>query len=157
MTATATSRDVDAALRSLELICGGDVGPAVDDVIHPDFVNHGPGPGRGGPEGFRDVVRWLAAAFAEIAITPEEVIACGDKVVARTRFRALHVGPFKGIPPTNRAIALDQIHIWRIEDSLIAEQWACIDEVSGLRQMGVWLLDPRVHTPGTKPQPRREP
>jgi predicted ester cyclase len=136
---TTQSTNVDAALRSLELICSGDAGPAVDDVIHPDFVNHRPGAPRGGPDGFRDVVRWLAAAFAEISITPEDVIACDDKVVARTRFKALHVGPFKGIPPTNRTIEFDQIHIWRMQDGLVAENWACADEVSGLRQMGVAL------------------
>jgi predicted ester cyclase len=136
---TTTNTNVDAALRSLELICSRDAGPAVDDVIHPDFVNHRPGAARGGPDGFRDVVRWLGAAFAEISIAPEDVIACGDRVVARARFKALHVGPFKGIPPTNRTIEFDQIHIWRMQNGLVAESWACMDEVSGLRQMGVAL------------------
>jgi predicted ester cyclase len=136
---TTTNTNVDAALRSLELIGNREAGAAVDDVIHPDFVNHTGRDPRGGPEGFRDVVRWLGAAFAEISITPEEVIVCGDRVVARTRFKALHVGPFKGIPPTNRTIEFDQIHIWRMENGLVAESWACMDEVSGLRQMGVAL------------------
>jgi predicted ester cyclase len=144
---TTQSTNADAALRSLELICNGDTGPAVDDVIHPDFINHRPGPPRGGPDGFRDVVRWLGAAFAEISITPEDVIACHDKVVARTRFKALHVAPFQGIPPTNRTIEFDQIHIWRMQDGLVAENWACADEVSGLRQMGV-ALPPSAGTQG---------
>ncbi len=138
MTSTINT-NVDTALRSLELICSGDASPAVGDVIHPDFVNHWPGNPRGGPEGFCDVVRWLGAAFAEISITPEDVIPRGHKVVARTRFRALHVGPFNGIPPSNRTIEFDQIHIWRMQDGLVAENWACMDEVSGLRQMGVAL------------------
>lgn len=136
---TTTNTNVDTALRSLELICSGDAGPAVGDVIHPDFVNHRPGNPRGGLEGFRDVLRWLGTAFAEISITPEEVIAHGDKVVARTRFKALHVGPFNGISPSNRTIEIDQIHIWRMQDGLVAENWACMDELSGLRQMGVAL------------------
>ena len=62
------------------------------------------------------------------------MIACDDKVVARTRFNALHVARFKGIPATNRTIEFDQIHIWRLQDGLVAESWACADEVSGLRQ-----------------------
>ena len=136
---TTTSTNTDTALRALALICDGDTGSAVDDVIHPDFVNHRPGSPRGGPNGFRDVVRWLGAAFADISITPDDVIACGDKVVARTRFKALHVGPFNGIPPSNRTIEIDQIHIWRIQDGLVAENWACMDELSGIRQMGAAL------------------
>jgi predicted ester cyclase len=137
--ATTTNTNVDAALRSLELVCSGDAGPAVDDVIHPEFVNHRAAAVRGGPEGFRDLIRWLGAAFADISITPQDVITSGDKVVARTRFRALHVGPFNGIPATNRTIALDQLHIWRIEDGLIAEHWGSMDELSGLNEMGVDL------------------
>ncbi len=136
---TTTSTNTDTALRALALICDGDAGSAVDEVIHPDFVNHRPGSPRGGPNGFRDVIRWLGAAFAEISITPDDVIACGDKVVARTRFKALHVGPFNGIPPSNRTIEIDQIHIWRVQDGLVAENWACMDEVSGIRQMGAAL------------------
>ena len=138
MTAT-TPPTADTALRALELICSGDTGPAVEEVIHPDSVNHPQGRTRGGPDGFRDVVRWLTAAFAEISITPHEVITSGDKVVARTRFKALHVGPFHGIPPTNRTIEFEQIQVWRLQDGLIAEHWACMDEVTALRQMGVVL------------------
>ena len=136
---TTTNTNVDVALRALALICSGDAGPAVDDVIHPDFVNHRPGSPRRGPEGFRDVIRWLGEAFADISITPDDLIACGDKVVARTRFKALHVGPFNGIPPSNRTIEIDQIHVWRTQDGLIAENWACMDELSGFRQMGITL------------------
>jgi predicted ester cyclase len=124
-----TDTDVNTVLRSLELICSGDAGRSVDEIVHRDFVNHGPRGARRGPDGFRDVIRWLGAAFADISITPQDLIACGDKVVARTRFKALHVGPFRDIPPTNRTIQLDQIDIWRIEDGLIAEHWACMDDV----------------------------
>jgi predicted ester cyclase len=135
-----TRTNEETALRALEFICGGDTGPAVEDVIHPASVTHRrSGPARGGREGFRDVVRWLNAAFAELSISPLDVIASGEKVVARTRFSGLHVGPFQGIAPTNRTIEFEQIHIWRIQDGLIAEHWACMDEVSALRQMGVAL------------------
>jgi predicted ester cyclase len=65
------------------------------------------------------------------------VVASRDKVVARTRLTALHVGPFMEFDPTNGTIELDQIHIWRIKDGLIAEHWLCMDDVSALRQMGV--------------------
>ena len=142
MTTTTTHTDVTTALRSLELISRGDTGPAVDEVIHPNCVNHR-APGGTGPDGFRGIVGWLSAAFADLSITPEDVISNGDKVVARARFRGLHVGPFQGVAPSQKTIAFDQIHIWRLEDGLIAEHWACMDEVSGLRQMGVDLPGPR--------------
>jgi predicted ester cyclase len=137
---TTTHTNEAIALRSLELISNGDSGPAVDEIVHPDAVNHrAPEGAPDGPDSFRNVVRWLHAAFADLSITPLDVITSADKVVARTRFKGLHVGPFQGIPPTNRTIAFEQIHIWRIADGLIAEHWACMDEVTALRQMGAEL------------------
>ena len=138
MTTTTTHTNETTALRSLELISRGDAGPAVDEVIHPKCINHR-APGGIGPDGFRGVVNWLNAAFADLSITPDDVISSGDKVVARVRFRGLHVGPFNGIPPTNKTVEFDQIHIWRIDDGLIVEHWACLDELTGYRQMGVEL------------------
>ena len=32
----------------------------------------------------------------------------------------------------------DFIHIWRVEDGLIAEHWACRDDVGLLAQVGGW-------------------
>jgi steroid delta-isomerase-like uncharacterized protein len=133
---TTTTHNEEIALRSLELINGGDTGPAVEEVIHPESIFHGR---PGGPGAFRQLVRGLNAAFADLSITAQDVIASGDKVVARTRFKGLHVGPFRGIPPSHHTIEFDQIHIWRLEDGLIAESWACMDELTGLRQMGVAL------------------
>lgn len=135
-TTPTTTAGAEMALRSLALIAAGDTGPAVEEIIHPASVNHRADGGTAdGPEGFRAIVRWLSAAFADITFTHEDVIACGDRVVARTRFRGLNVGPFQGMPPANRTVDFEQIHIWRIEDGLLAEHWACMDEVTALRQL----------------------
>lgn len=144
MTTTITHTNEQTALRALELICQGDTGPAVEDVIHPQAVNHrAPHEEPGGPDGFRQVIGWLGAAFADLSITPQDVISSGDKVVARARFKGLHVGPFQGIPATNHTIEFDQIHIWRLQDGLIIEHWACMDDLAGLRQMGVEISPTR--------------
>jgi predicted ester cyclase len=136
MTITTRSNQ-QTALRALELICAGDTGPSVEDLIHPACVDHRhSGRSPGGRDGFRAVVRFLSSIFADISITPLDVIAEGDKVVARTRFSGLHVGAFGAVAASHRTIECDQIHIWRLEDGLIAEHWMCMDEVGSLRQMG---------------------
>ncbi len=139
-TITDTSTNEGVVLRSLDLICRGDTGAAVDEIIHPESVNHrATGPTSGGPDWFRQVVRWINGGFDELSITPTDVIASGDKVVARTRFRGRHVGPFAGVPPTGRTVDFEQIHIWRLEGGRIVEHWACMDELAALRQLGVEL------------------
>jgi predicted ester cyclase len=36
-------------------------------------------------------------------------------------------------------VEFDRSHIWRRQDDLIAEHWACMDKFTGLRQIGVAL------------------
>jgi predicted ester cyclase len=135
MTTTATTTNEQIALRVLELMSAGDRDAPVEEIIHPEFVEQRLG--LHGHDGFREAMRRVNTTFADLEITPVDVIAAGDRVVARTRIKALQVGPFQQWEPTNRTIEIEQIHIWRIQDGLIAEHWLCMDELSLLRQMGV--------------------
>jgi predicted ester cyclase len=145
MDTTATPTTTEVALATLGLISRGDTGPAVEQFIHPDSINHrGAGQAPGGREGFRKVVGWLNSGFADLAISPQDVIASNDKVVIRTRFTGLHVGTFYGVAPTQQTVDCEQIHIFRIEDGMVAEHWMCMDELTAFGQIGV-------DVPATKP------
>lgn len=133
-TTTATESNTQTALRFLELVCNADSGPAVEDVVHPDYVNHHMR--LRGHDGFRELVRKVNTTFADVKQEPLDVIAEEDRVVARTRMTALHVGDYQGIAPTNRTIEMSQVHIWRIEDGRVIEHWPQLDEAAAMRQMG---------------------
>jgi steroid delta-isomerase-like uncharacterized protein len=133
-TTATTEPNARTALRFLELVCNADTGLAVEDVVHPDFVNHNMG--LRGHDGFRELVRRVNTTFADVNQEPLDVIVEEDRVVARTRMTALHVGDFKGIPPTHRTIEMGQVHIWRVEDGRVIEHWPQLDEAGAMRQMG---------------------
>jgi predicted ester cyclase len=57
----------------------------------------------------------------------EDIIAAGDKVAVRLRFRGTHSGEFLGIPATGRAIEYISHEFYRVADGLIAEEWICSD------------------------------
>jgi predicted ester cyclase len=138
MNTTATTTAAEVAIATLELISQGDTGPAVDRVIHPECVDHrGPGRRPGGRDGFRQMVSWLNAGFADLAITPQDIIASDNKVAVRTRFTGLHVGMFQGVAPTQRTVDCEQIHIFRVENGMVAEHWMCMDELAAFSQIGV--------------------
>jgi predicted ester cyclase len=40
-------------------------------------------------------------------------------------------------PPTGRRVSTQHIHIYRVEDEMVAEHWACRDDIGGLRQLGL--------------------
>ena len=53
--------------------------------------------------------------FPDVVSTVEDLIAEGDKVVARWRSRATHQGNYMGIAPTGREVEFTGISFYRIE------------------------------------------
>ena len=67
----------------------------------------------------------------------EDLVAEDDRVVVRCLFEGTHDGTFLGMPPTGRRVCTQHIHIYRIQDDMVAEHWACRNDINGLRQLGV--------------------
>jgi steroid delta-isomerase-like uncharacterized protein len=106
-------------------------------IIHPDFVDHTNPPGmQHGLNGHMAIVRLFRAAFPDQWWQIEDLIAEGDRVVARTTMRGTHRGDFFGIPATGRAVTLPGVHVMRVADGKIAEHWGSNDDLGLLRQLG---------------------
>jgi steroid delta-isomerase-like uncharacterized protein len=118
-------------------ISAGD--PAVAaEIIHPDFVDHTNPPGmQHGLTGHNAIVALFKASFPDMQWRITEMVAEGDRVVARTTMEATHAGDFFGIPPTGKRVSVDGIHILRIADGRIAEHWGNNDDLGLMRQLGV--------------------
>ncbi|HYM68159.1 MAG TPA: ester cyclase [bacterium] len=110
-----------------------------DAVIAADYLGHVPGPGlTPGREDAKQQVAGFRAAFPDLHVTIEDIIAVGDKVVTRWAARGTHKGPFMGIPPTNKQAAWVSIHINRVVDGKITEDWHASDLLGVMRQVGVF-------------------
>ena len=108
-----------------------------DAIIHPDFVDHTNPPGmQHGLEGHMAIVRLFRAVFPDLEWRIDDLIAEGDKVVARTTMRGTQLGAFFGIPPTGRGVEMNGVHIVRIADGKIIEHWGNNDDLGLMRQLG---------------------
>lgn len=67
----------------------------------------------------------------------DDLIAEGDKVVARITMTGTHTGDFWGIPATGKKVEFTGIYIVRIEAGKIVEHWGEEDGVSLMQQLGV--------------------
>jgi steroid delta-isomerase-like uncharacterized protein len=67
----------------------------------------------------------------------QDLVASGDRVVARWIGRGTHIGELNGMPPTGRKVEVDAISIHRMENGKIAENWTVWDTLGFLRQLGV--------------------
>jgi predicted ester cyclase len=74
--------------------------------------------------------------FPDVVSTIEDLIAEGDKVVARWRARATHQGEYVGILPTGKEVEFTGISVYRIEGNKIAQSWTVEDELGLMRQIG---------------------
>jgi steroid delta-isomerase-like uncharacterized protein len=107
-------------------------------IIHPEFVDHTNPPGlQHGLAGHLGIVRLFRAAFPDQWWQIEDVVAEGDRVVARTTMTGTQTGDFFGIPPTGKTVSVSGVHILRITDSRIAEHWGTNDDLGLMRQLGV--------------------
>jgi steroid delta-isomerase-like uncharacterized protein len=93
-----------------------------------------PGPGQG-REAWRQGFEMMKQAFPDLQAHIEDIVAAGDKVAVRLRFRGTHSGEFLGIPATGRAIEYVSHEFYRVAGGLIAEEWICSDMATLLRQL----------------------
>jgi steroid delta-isomerase-like uncharacterized protein len=126
-----------ALLRIYEAFTSGRLDD-LDDAVSPDAVDHNPEPGQeAGLAGLKESMAEFRTAFPDLAFTPQEVIACGDRVVARTRLSGTHRGDLAGLPATNREVSIDLIDIVRFEDGKAVERWGLYDGPTMMAQLGL--------------------
>ncbi|HEV2457475.1 MAG TPA: ester cyclase, partial [Ktedonobacterales bacterium] len=96
----------------------------IDELHAPDYIGHYSG--ILGPIRGRDALKQFFAAYLaafDIQVTPEFLIAEGDKVVVHDTNRLKHTGVFRGIPASGKEVTATSTDIYRIVDGRIIEQW----------------------------------
>src|SRR3990172_6244040 len=82
--------------------------------------------------------RMLLVAFPDLQMDVKDVIASGDKAVARVQVTGTHMGEFMGIPATGMPVAVNLIDITRFgDDGLAREHWGVVDQLALMQQIGV--------------------
>jgi steroid delta-isomerase-like uncharacterized protein len=104
-----------------------------------DFLEHNELPGIPPTKaGVAQYFQMLIEAFPDFRMDVEDVIASGDKAVARVRVTGTHKGDFMGIPATGRSAAVSLIDITRFgDDGLALEHWGVVDQFALMQQLGV--------------------
>jgi steroid delta-isomerase-like uncharacterized protein len=124
--------------RFYDLINAGDL-EGFAALVAEDFVEHEEVPGSPRTKaGVVEFFKMQRTAFPDMRMEAEDVIASGDKVVARVRFTGTHRGDFMGIPATDRTVDVQLIDIVRFDDDGLAhEHWGVLDAMAMMQQLGV--------------------
>lgn len=76
-------------------------------------------------------------AFPDLRFEVEELIAEGDRVVARWTFHGTNRGAFLGQPPTGRTVTFTGTSTFRLRDGMIHQIWVNMDRHGMLQQLGL--------------------
>jgi len=106
----------------------------IDRQIAEDFVDHG-NPDVTGPEGVKTHIKALRAAFPDLSVTIEDIVAEGDLVAVRGTWRGTHQGTFRGVPPIGRKVEFSGMVFWRVAGGQIRERWGVVDTPTLMRQL----------------------
>ena len=127
-------------IRFQDAVSSGDweiISKTIDELVQPDALIRTPLPIEATGAGLlKEVFGRLHQAFPDLHITVEDLIAEGNKVVARDTVTGTHRGDYMGIPPTGKSITYNEIFIVRLADGRIAETWGVVDVLSQMRQLG---------------------
>lgn len=104
------------------------------EYYSPEFVFHSP-TGDWSLEQAKQFDTMWFAAFPDIRVTIEDMVAEADKVSIRVTWKGTHHGEFRGIAPTGNKINITNANMYRIIDRKFIEGWNVMD-IRFMQQLG---------------------
>jgi len=99
------------------------------EVWDENVIDHDPAPGQApGLEGIVAFWTEFTAAFPDLALQPESLVADDDSVSVVLTITGTHDGEFQGHAPTGKSFTVRGIQVARFRDGRIVERWGATDE-----------------------------
>lgn len=111
----------------------------VDEIFATSYDDHNALPMQEpGVEGFKKIMMMFRTSFPDLHFEVQDLIAEGDKVVARWVAHGTDSGSgYMGMPPTNRQADVPGIDILRFENGKVVERWGQVDYLGLMMQLGI--------------------
>jgi len=110
---------------------------ALTELLHVDFVDHTPNPQQGtGREAFVTKIGQLRAAFPNLRLQVDQVVAQGDRVTFLWTLTGTNDGPFADQDATGINVEFAGMNLERVSAGSIIEHWSIHDALSLFHQLG---------------------
>jgi predicted ester cyclase len=110
----------------------------IDELCHPDLVDHEPAPGYDQTlAGFKQKVAFFKAVFPDLEEDLQDIVGARDTVATRWVLTGSQQQEFMGITPTGKRIRVEGMNFYRLEDGQVTDIWAQFDGVGLMQQLGV--------------------
>jgi predicted ester cyclase len=112
------------------------------------YTNHTPLPGqREGVDGIRQFVNRWHAAFPDVSVTADLLVAAPGQAAVRWTSRGHHRGPILGVAPSGRYVTISGITVLGVRGGRITDSWQQWGVLSFLDQTGPAPADPAAGVP----------
>lgn len=108
----------------------------IPELVAPNFLLHST-PEVKGPEGFKRNIVTIRAAFPDIHVTVDNLVAEGDMVAAFCTMTGTFKGKYGAIAPTGKKVKLATVTLSRFKDGKEVEAWQYGDMLAFYQQAGV--------------------
>ena len=88
-----------------------------------------------GRDSLRDLVGEWRSAFPDLEFEVHDLVAEGDIVAVRLTYRGTHLGSWRGLEPTGRAIEVGEMMFFRFADGVLVEMWELDDHATMTAQL----------------------
>ena len=111
----------------------------IDSFCTAEFVDHNPDMNHSG-KGLEDLkasFREFIAGFPDIKMTPDFMIAEGDKVAVHITMTGTNSGAMGNMPATGKSFSVEAIDIIQIKDGKATDRWGFGDAMKMMTQLGM--------------------
>jgi len=93
-----------------------------------------------GDPGLVDNILFKESIFPQYEVCVEEIIAEGDRVVVRAKFKGIHKGEWLDVAPTNKEVTYTFVVGYEIRNNKIVHSWLVADNLAIVEQLKGSLL-----------------
>jgi len=122
--------------QSIEAINNGDIEGFFAAFAPTCIFQDRPGGGTNTLESARENAVAALAAFPDLHMTIEDLIAEGEKIAVRYTYHATHAANVMSTPPTGKQATWTGISILHMVDGKVVEDWANTDLLGLMQQIG---------------------
>ena len=111
----------------------------VDEIVSPDFIQHGELPPGipTGREGLKAIASAMRKGFPDVTYTIDREIAEGDSVAIHLIVSGTNKGEMFGMPATGKHAEWAEAHFVKLVNGKLTEHWGVADMLSAFRQLGL--------------------
>ena len=129
--------------RMANVINSGDLS-GLDDLCDDNFVyRSSAGEEYHGLDGVKELISIYHEAFSDFEVSPENMVAEGNKVFSFYRQTGTHTGELMGIEPNDRQMDLKIAALCTFENGKVVDQYDTFDTLELLKQLGAVSEDVR--------------